>query len=220
MSLRGHHTNYPDLQHNKASITITFMYFRTLIALSVVSAVVALPALYERAPVSSVTAAPTATTPAPLRRPASTSSSASVTSSSAAPPPPAPKGVEIHPNGNTKKCLDVQGNVRENGTPVQIYDCNGTGAQKWVLNSANTKVQLAGTNFCLDAGTTPKSGVGMKIWTCYDNLPAQAWYYTDDKRIAVTGKGQCLDLAGGSLTNGNRVQTWQCTDGNTNQIWT
>jgi hypothetical protein len=37
--------------------------------------------------------------------------------------------------------------------------------------------------------TDPASGVGMKIWQCYDNLPAQAWYYTLDERIAVTGKG-------------------------------
>ncbi|KAL0953322.1 hypothetical protein HGRIS_004567 [Hohenbuehelia grisea] len=59
----------------------------------------------------------------------------------------------------------------------------------------------------------------MKIWTCYDDLPAQAWYYTADRRTAVTGKGQCLDLTNGSLKNGNRVQTWKCTDRNTNQIW-
>ena len=30
----------------------------------------------------------------------------------------------------------------------------------------------------------------MKIWQCYDNLPAQAWYYTDDERIALTGQGK------------------------------
>jgi hypothetical protein len=29
----------------------------------------------------------------------------------------------------------------------------------------------------------------MKIWQCYDDLPAQQWYYTDDNRLAVEGKG-------------------------------
>ena len=29
----------------------------------------------------------------------------------------------------------------------------------------------------------------MKIWQCYDNLPAQAWFYTADNRVALTGKG-------------------------------
>jgi hypothetical protein len=138
--------------------------------------------------------------------------------SGAFPPDPAP--TTLHPNGNKKKCLDVRGNVLKNGTAVQIYDCNGTGAQQWRIHWATTYVQLGFTGFCLDAGRTPASGVGMKIWQCIEALPAQTWFYTADKRIAVLGKGQCLDLTRGSLTNGNRVQTWQCTNGNTNQIWT
>jgi hypothetical protein len=95
------------------------------------------------------------------------------------------------------------------------YDCNGTKAQKWVINHANTKVRVAGTNFCLDAGTRiiiifwlfrllmhlniplridPTSGVGMKIWQCFDGLPAQAWYYTNDNRIALTDRGSSFIL--------------------------
>lgn len=34
------------------------------------------------------------------------------------------------------------------------YDCNGTPAQQWVLNKGNTKIQVNGTNFCLDAGSS------------------------------------------------------------------
>lgn len=48
---------------------------------------------------------------------------------------------------------------------MQVYDCNGTPAQNWVWNEADTKIRLADSNFCLDAGTNPASGVGMKIWT-------------------------------------------------------
>ncbi|RDB19628.1 Extracellular exo-alpha-L-arabinofuranosidase [Hypsizygus marmoreus] len=120
---------------------------------------------------------------------------------------------------NPNKCLDVRGNVQANGTPVQIYDCNGSGAQRWSILRGNTTVRLSGTDFCLDAGSTPGNGIGMKIWKCYDNLPAQQWYYTDDNRIALAGKGLCLDLTNGVLINGNKVQTWQCTDNNPNQVW-
>lgn len=60
----------------------------------------------------------------------------------------------------------------------------------------------------------------MKIWTCYSGLAAQTWFYTDDNRVALEGKGQCLDLPSGSLSNGNIVQTWQCSNGNNNQVWT
>ncbi|KDQ32888.1 carbohydrate-binding module family 13 protein, partial [Pleurotus ostreatus PC15] len=134
-------------------------------------------------------------------------------------PPPA-AGVAIHPNGNNAKCMDVRGGSVANGTPVQIYDCNGTNAQKWTIQKGQTKVRLAGTNFCLDAGGNPGNGVGMKIWTCYDNLAAQEWFYTGDNRIALLNKGSCLDLTDGRLSNANQLQTWKCTDFNTNQIWT
>ncbi|KAF8890494.1 ricin B lectin domain-containing protein [Infundibulicybe gibba] len=136
------------------------------------------------------------------------------------PPPPSTGVVNLHPNGNTAKCLDVRGAVLANGTPVQIFDCNGTPAQNWVINSGPTSVALNGTGFCLDAGSTPGNNVGMKIWQCFNGLPAQSWFYTDDKRIALAGQGQCLDLTNGDLTNSNQVQTFKCTDGNTNQIWT
>jgi len=81
-------------------------------------------------------------------------------------------------------------------------------------------VQVAGTNFCLDAGTSPANGVPLKIWQCYDNLPAQQWYYTGDNRIALENQGFCTDLENGIMTNSNTVQTWTCTDNNNNQVWT
>ncbi|KAF9048752.1 G-X-X-X-Q-X-W domain-containing protein [Panaeolus papilionaceus] len=99
------------------------------------------------------------------------------------------RGNAIHPNGNTSKCLDVRDASFQNGTPVQIYDCNGTPAQRWTVNKGSTKVRLDGTDFCLDAGSNPASGVGLKIWQCFDNLPAQQWNYTLDNRIALEGQG-------------------------------
>ncbi|KAF8970080.1 G-X-X-X-Q-X-W domain-containing protein [Flammula alnicola] len=129
-------------------------------------------------------------------------------------------GATIHPNFNTAKCMDVRGANFANGTPVQIYDCNGTPAQSWTIRRGSTKVQLTGTNFCLDAGTHPANGIGLKIWQCYDNLPAQQWYYTEDNRIALEGQGFCTDLTNGIQSNSNQLQTWRCTDNNINQIWT
>ena len=41
----------------------------------------------------------------------------------------------------------------------------------------------------------------MKIWTCYDNLPAQEWYYTDDNRIALENQGFCLDDPSGNTAD-------------------
>ena len=41
-------------------------------------------------------------------------------SSNPPPPPPSGSGNRIHPNGDTSKCLDVQGGKYANGTPVQM----------------------------------------------------------------------------------------------------
>ena len=78
----------------------------------------------------------------------------------------------------------------------------------------------------------------MKIWQCYSGLAAQTWFYTDDQRIALQNQGlyfsspvcrcftdgqcagQCLDLTNGGTGNSNVMQTWVCTSGNKNQIWT
>lgn len=88
---------------------------------------------------------------------------------------------------------------------MHSFDCNGTAAQNWVIQPGTTQVKVAGQNFCLDAGSEymrafihaprlkkfvdPSNGLKMKIWTCYPGLPAQTWYYTDDKRIALKDQG-------------------------------
>lgn len=69
------------------------------------------------------------------------------------PPAGQDKGREIyHTTKQGTKCLDVKYDWRYNGSPVQLYECNGTPAQKWVIQKGETKVRLAGTNYCLDAG--------------------------------------------------------------------
>ncbi|KIM45540.1 carbohydrate-binding module family 13 protein [Hebeloma cylindrosporum] len=141
---------------------------------------------------------------------------------------PAPTAsVEIHPNGNVKKCLDVRGAQYENGTPVQIFECNGTPAQRWAIQqkSNSTRVVLAGTPYCLDAGQNPHNGAGMKLWRCNGKLAAQNWKYVKDGLFKFVGNGTsnvnlCLDLTKGSQVNSNQVQTWTCNGSNTNQIWT
>ncbi|WWC93767.1 hypothetical protein V866_000603 [Kwoniella sp. B9012] len=125
----------------------------------------------------------------------------------------------IHPNGQRNKCLDVAGNKHDNGTRVQIYDCNGTGAQRWLIDKGKTKLRLKGTDFCLDAGLEPQDFTGLKIWKCFDGLFDQDFWYTEDDRIALTDRGLCLDNKDGILDNGGTVQLYRCTDFNTNQVW-
>ncbi|TIB12183.1 hypothetical protein E3P92_02704 [Wallemia ichthyophaga] len=124
-------------------------------------------------------------------------------------PAPTETGMAIHPNGNMSKCVDVAGAEFSNGTPVQIYDCNDTEAQKFVFTEGETKVKVANHDYCLDAGSDPAFGTMAKIWQCYEDLDAQSFYYTDDYRMAVLGEGLCLDLTDGMMANGTVLQTWK-----------
>ncbi|KAF6745359.1 ricin B lectin domain-containing protein [Ephemerocybe angulata] len=131
----------------------------------------------------------------------------------------------INFNGDTTKAVAINTISKlENGTPVQLsFAVDGQASQRWTLNRGPTKVKLNSSSdpeYCLDAGANPQNGTLMKVWQCYDNLPAQAWYYTGDNRIALEGQGFCLDLPNANATDGQTLQIWACTTGNTNQIWT
>ena len=129
------------------------------------------------------------------------------------------------------------------------YDCNGTRAQ-WIFNGS-TKVRLAGTIFflpgrwnlyvsCVLSGSfyefkkkkplDSSNKTLMKIYTYYDNLPVQQWYYTNDKCIALQGQGRnivdanektdwsaflirfCLDLTVENLLNFSVTQIYKCKE--------
>ncbi|TFK60309.1 ricin B-like lectin [Pluteus cervinus] len=133
-----------------------------------------------------------------------------------------PSYLRIRPGSDFSKCLGAAHTDPDytNGVPVVIGDCNNGSSQLWLLSPrGETIITLAGYSYCLDAGSSPQNGVGLKIWKCYSGLPAQDWYVTDDHRIALTNQGQCIDLTNGNLTNGAQAQTWQCTDNNPNQYW-
>jgi len=56
--------------------------------------------------------------------------------------------------GLAGKCIDVAASGTANGTAVQLYDCNGTGAQIWTVGNADGSLRALGK--CLDvtaAGT-------------------------------------------------------------------
>ncbi|KAF5314651.1 hypothetical protein D9611_007089 [Ephemerocybe angulata] len=128
-----------------------------------------------------------------------------------------PSGSLIHFNGSPDKCLSVFPQPRpSNGQEVQLQGCS----QLWKINRGPTKLITADHNMCLDAGSSPTNGTKLKLWDCYDNLPAQSWYFTDDNRIALKDQGFCIDLPDGKQTDGQVLQIWACSTGNTNQVWT
>ncbi|MGW7199984.1 ricin-type beta-trefoil lectin domain protein [Streptomyces chryseus] len=114
------------------------------------------------------------------------------------------------------KCVDVPGANTANGTPVQLYDCNGTGAQRWSVGSDGT---IRALGKCLDvASGGTADGTPVQLWDC-NGSAAQRWATPAARDIVNPQADKCLHAAGNSSANGTRLQIWTCT-GAANQKWT
>jgi predicted alpha-1,2-mannosidase len=119
------------------------------------------------------------------------------------------------PSGLAGKCVDLNGGNTASGTPVQLYDCNNTAAQRWTV-PGNNQVLLGGK--CLDiSGGGLTNGSKVQLWDC--NLSnGQEWKYDPTAQaLRNPASGRCLDAPG--TTNGVQLVIWDCNNGN-NQHWT
>src|SRR4029450_4478515 len=106
------------------------------------------------------------------------------------------------------KCVDVAGANSANGTPVQLYDCNGTAAQQWTVGSDGS---LRALGKCLDVtGNGTADGSTAQLWDCTGG-PNQKWTVTAAHDIVNPQADKCLDVTGNSSANGTRLQIWTCT---------
>jgi non-reducing end alpha-L-arabinofuranosidase len=74
-----------------------------------------------------------------------------------------------HTNGSLStigRCLDINGNGTANGTPVELWDCNGVGGQQWVQQSDGS-LRNPQSGRCLDSpsGATA-NGTRLQIYDC------------------------------------------------------
>ncbi|MDX6333606.1 MAG: chitinase [Streptosporangiaceae bacterium] len=112
-------------------------------------------------------------------------------------------------------CVDVRGASSANFTAVQVYTCNGSGAQQWTVAAGNT---LQALGKCLDvnaAGTS--NGATVDLYDC-NGTGAQVWVPQSGGALLNPQSGKCLDDTGWSTTPGTQLQIWSCT-GSANQSW-
>jgi beta-glucanase (GH16 family) len=135
----------------------------------------------------------------------------------APPPPPPPGGTRTGQiSGIGGKCVDVAGANPADGTAVQLWDCNGTNAQRWTIGTDGT---IRALGKCLDvSGGSTADGARVQLWTC-NGTGAQRWTVTAARDIVNPQANKCLDATGASSANGTRLQIWSCTGG-ANQKWT
>jgi glucosylceramidase len=113
------------------------------------------------------------------------------------------------------KCVDVAGANSANGTAVQLYDCNGTNAQRWTVASDGSLQALGKCMDVTSAGTA--NGTQVQLYDC-NGTGAQKWQHQSNGELVNTNSGRCLDATGPSSANGTRLQIWDCTDA-ANQQW-
>ncbi|WP_443076209.1 family 16 glycosylhydrolase [Streptomyces sp. NBC_01716] len=113
------------------------------------------------------------------------------------------------------KCLDVAGASSANGTAVQLYDCNGSGAQQW-SRGANDSLRALGK--CLDVkDNSTADGAQLQLWDC-NGAGNQRWAVSGANDVVNIQADKCMDVTGSSTANGARAQIWTCT-GAANQKW-
>ncbi|MYT73508.1 MULTISPECIES: glycoside hydrolase family 16 protein [unclassified Streptomyces] len=127
---------------------------------------------------------------------------------------PAPTGGAIR--GLAGKCVDVAAANSANGTPVQLYDCNGTAAQQWTVGSDGT-IRALGKCLDVNSGGTA-DGTPVQLYDC-NGTAAQKWVVSSAKDIVNPQANKCLDVTGNNSANGTRLQIWTCSGG-ANQKWT
>ncbi|WP_435856948.1 ricin-type beta-trefoil lectin domain protein [Streptomyces parvulus] len=113
------------------------------------------------------------------------------------------------------KCLDVDNSMTADGTKVQLWTCNGTGAQQWTRADDGT---LRALGKCLDVSNGGTAdGTRIQLWTC-NGTGSQKWAPQSDGTVRNPQSAKCLDASGGTWNDGTPVHLWTCHTG-TNQKW-
>lgn len=139
-------------------------------------------------------------------------SSPTDSTSSSSPSPSAPQAAQVVGVGSGR-CMDIPGAVPNDGTQLDLFDCNGTAAQTWTY--VNGTVQAMGK--CLDVrGASSDDRTPVQVFAC-NGTAAQQWNY-DPQSKELTTLGKCLDASGAGTGNQTPLILYSC-HGGPNQQW-
>jgi beta-glucanase (GH16 family) len=130
-------------------------------------------------------------------------------------------GAIAHPGS----CMDAQAAGTTNGTQIQEYGCNGTGAQSYRLDDAGGgafTIVNTHANKCVDvAARGTANGTKVQLYDC-NGTSAQTFRVTDagDGFVSFvnTNSGKCLDVQADDPNDGTVVQLYDC-NGTNAQRW-
>jgi hypothetical protein len=103
------------------------------------------------------------------------------------------------------KCLDDHNRLVTNGNTVDIYTCNGTGAQRWTFSGG----ELIVLGECLDDPHSGSGGADVVIWSC-NGHNSEAWTHRANGEYVLKQNGLCLTDPSSSKVNGTPVAVRAC----------
>ncbi|MEU6280835.1 LamG-like jellyroll fold domain-containing protein [Streptomyces sp. NPDC047028] len=113
-------------------------------------------------------------------------------------------------------CLDVRGYNTDDGTPMEIYTCNGTHAQRFSLLTDNTLRVYGKCVTVAQGGTADHTPVELDHCT---GSAAQQWTPSGTGSLTNPQSGRCLDDPSASTATSTQVQIYTC-NGTAAQNWT
>lgn len=113
-------------------------------------------------------------------------------------------------------CVDDYGAGGSNGNKIDLYQCNGSGAQKWTVNSSGELVNAASGKCLNDAGYGGR-GTRQILWTC-DGGSNEVWTHRADGEYVLKADGMCLNDPGYATADGTQLIVWPC-DNTANEHW-
>ncbi|MEU7902871.1 family 16 glycosylhydrolase [Actinoplanes sp. NPDC049118] len=131
-------------------------------------------------------------------------------------PTPPPSGSTALRSNFSNRCIDIPSGNATDGARLQLWDCNGTAAQKWSFASDGT---VRGLGKCMDpAGGALANGTPIQLVTCNGN-PVQRFTLSGSGDLVNVSANRCVDVKDWNSANGAQLQLWDC-GGTTNQKWT
>jgi GH25 family lysozyme M1 (1,4-beta-N-acetylmuramidase) len=113
------------------------------------------------------------------------------------------------------QCLNDTGNSSADGTPVDIWTCNGSTSQQWTLAQDQT-LRIHGKCLAV-SGSAMTDGAKAVLATC-SGFASQQWTVGTGAQLINGTAAKCL---GGSAAGTNGAQAWiSVCNGKANQKWT
>ncbi|MFI5998700.1 ricin-type beta-trefoil lectin domain protein [Streptomyces sp. NPDC051362] len=118
--------------------------------------------------------------------------------------------IKSHDSG---RCIN--GSAGKDGTPLKIWDCNGSAAEGWQFMSDGT-VRAFGK--CMDlAWASTSNGTSVQLANCNGGW-AQQFRLNSAHDLVNPHADKCVDVKDQNTGNGTRLQLWSC-NGHDNQKW-